>query len=107
DALLLVKPDTLLKWHHAGFGLFWRHKSKGKARTPRISDETIALIKAMAINNRLWGAKRIRGERLKLGVQVNTRTVRRYMRQARRGLPPHQGQTWATFLANHASDIWA
>ncbi len=62
----------------------------------------------MAINNRLWGAKRIRGDLLKVGIQVNKRTVRRYMRQARRGLPPqHKGQSWATFLANHASDIWA
>ncbi len=107
-ALLLVKPDTLLKWHRAGFRLFWRHQSKGKARTPRLSPETIALIKEMAVNNRLWGAKRIRGELLKLGIPVNKRTVRRYMMQARRGLPPqHMGQSWATFLANHASDMWA
>ncbi len=108
DALLLIKPDTLLKWHRAGFRLFWRHQSKGKVRTPRVSPETIALINEMAVNNRLWGAKRIHGELLKLGIQVNKRTVRRYMTQARRGLPPqHKGQSWATFLANHASDIWA
>jgi transposase InsO family protein len=73
-----------------------------------VSPETIALIKAMAVNHRLWGTTRIRGELLKLGIQVNKRTVRRYMTQARPGLPPqHKGQTWATFLANHASDIWA
>jgi putative transposase len=108
EALLLVKPDTLLKWHRAGFRLFWRHQSKGEVYRPRIAAETIALIKEMAVNNRLWGAKRIRGELLKLGIPVNKRTVRRYMTQARRGLPPqHRGQTWATFLANHASDIWA
>ena len=64
DSLLLVKPDTLLKWHRAGFRLFWRQKSHGKPRTPRISTEAIALIKEMAVNNRLWGSKRIRGELL-------------------------------------------
>jgi putative transposase len=68
DAWLLVKPETWLKWHRAGFRLFWRHKSKGKARTPRVSPEAIALIKDMAFNNRLWGTKRIRGELLKLGI---------------------------------------
>jgi len=62
----------------------------------------------MAINNRLWGSKRIRGELLKLGIGVNRRTVQRYMRQTRRGLPPPQKtQTWATFIANHAPEIWA
>jgi transposase InsO family protein len=87
---------------------WWRQKSKGKARKPRISEETIALIKQMAIDNRRWGTKRIRGELLKLGLRVNRDTIRRYMRQARRKLPPqHHGQSWATFLANHASEIWA
>jgi hypothetical protein len=76
DALLLVKPDTLLKWHRAGFRLWWRHKSRGHTRAPRVSAETIALIKEMAVNNRLWGTKRIRGELLKLGIRLNKRTVR-------------------------------
>jgi putative transposase len=79
DALLLVKPETLLKWHRAGFRLFWRQKSKGKPRTSRASPEAITLIKDMAVNNRLWGTKRLRGELLKLGIRVNKRTVRRYM----------------------------
>ena len=62
----------------------------------------------MAVDNRLWGTKRLRGELLKLGIRVNKRTVRRSITQARRGLPPpHRGQTWSTFLANQASDIWA
>ena len=108
NALLIVKPDTLLKWHRQGFKLFWRHKSKGKVRQPRISEETIRLIKQMAVENRRWGAKRIRGELLKLGIRVNKGTIRHYMWQARRKLPPqHYGQSWATFLANHASEIWA
>ena len=62
----------------------------------------------MALENRTWGAKRIRDELRKLGHQVSKRTVRKYMKQARRDLPPRQaGQTWATFLKNHASEIWA
>jgi len=64
NAVLLVKPETVLRWHREGFKLFWRRKSKGQARKPRISEETIALIKQMAIDNRRWGAKRIRGELL-------------------------------------------
>ena len=108
NAVLIVKPDTILRWHRQGFKLFWRRKSKGKARKPRISETTIALIKQMAVDNRRWGTKRIRGELLKLGIHVNKGTVRRYMWQARRGLPPrYDGQNWATFLANHAPEIWA
>lgn len=78
SALLIVKPDTLLKWQQQGFKLLWRLKSKGEARKPRISEATIALIKQMAIENRRWGAKRIRGELLKPGIQVNNGTIRRY-----------------------------
>jgi putative transposase len=108
QALLNVKPDTLLRWHRQGFKLFWRHKSQGRARQPRIDEETIALIKQMAVDNRRWDTKRIRGELLKLGRPVNRGTIRRYMRQARREMPPrHTGQTWVTFLANHAPQIWA
>jgi putative transposase len=108
NALFIVKPETVLRWHRQGFKLFWRRKSRGQARQPRISADTITLIKQMAVDNRRWGAKRIRGELLKLGIQVNKGTIRRYMWQARRKLPPqHHGQSWATFLANHASEIWA
>jgi hypothetical protein len=77
NAVLMVKPETVLRWHREGFKLFWRRKSKGKARQPRISEETIALIKQMAVDNRRWGAKRIRGELLKLGMRVNKGTIRR------------------------------
>ncbi len=107
DVLHIVKPDTLTKWHRQGFQLFWRRKSQGQVRKPRISPEAIALIKEMAIENRLWGSPRIRDELLKLGFKVAKRTVQKYMRQARRGLPPERtSQTWATFLANHADEIW-
>ncbi|HVO70056.1 MAG TPA: hypothetical protein VMT24_08425, partial [Aggregatilineaceae bacterium] len=108
NTLLLVKPDTLLRWHRQGFRLFWRAKSKGQARKPRIAEETITLIKQMAVENRRWGSKGIRGELLKLGLRVNKGTIRHYRWQARRHLPPqHHGQSWTTFLVNHASQSWA
>jgi putative transposase len=108
DVLFVVKPETLKKWHREGFRLYWRRKSKGKPRQPRISPEAIALIQQMAVENRTWGAKRIRDELRKLGHRVSKRTIRKYMRQARRDLPPRQsGQTWSTFLKNHAREIWA
>lgn len=62
EALFLVQPETLLRWHRELFRLFWKHKSKAHARKPRLSFETITLIKEMAENNQLWGAERIRGE---------------------------------------------
>src|SRR5690606_2399122 len=62
QALLIVKPDTLLKWHRQGFRLFWRRKSRPKSCEPRIPPQAVALIKEMAVANRLWGAKRIRDE---------------------------------------------
>jgi hypothetical protein len=85
DALHIVQPDTLVKWHRQGFRLYWRRKSQGKTHQPRISPETIALIKEMAVENRLWGSPRIRDELLTLGITVSKRPVQRYMRQARRG----------------------
>ena len=105
DALLIVKPETVLRWHRQGLRLFWKRKSRATLRQPQIPVETITLIKEMTANNRLWGAERIQGELLKVGIKVAKRTVQRYMRQAR---PPRpHGQTWATFLRNHANAIWA
>ncbi len=105
QALLIVKPDTLMRWHRQGFRLFWKLKSKPRGSIPKIAEEIIALIKQMAVENRLWGAERIQGELLKLGIKVAKRTVQKYMRQARKR--PSPGQTWATFLRNHSNDIWA
>jgi len=106
NALLIVKPDTLLRSHKQGFKLFWHLKSKSGSRKARIAEEAIALIKQMAIANRRWGTKRIQGELLKLGIEVNRGTIRRYMQQARRSLPPQpHGQAWVTFLKNHSPDI--
>jgi hypothetical protein len=62
QTLFLVQPETLLRWHREAFRLFWKHKSKAHVTQPRISSETIAVIKEMAAKNRLWGAERIRGD---------------------------------------------
>jgi len=105
QALFIVQPETLLRWHRQGFKLFWKYKSRAASTTPRISQETVTLIKEMARDNRLWGAERIRGELLKLGLHVSKRTIQKYMRQVRATRP--RGQTWATFLHNHAGQIWA
>jgi transposase InsO family protein len=108
EALIIVKPDTLLKWHRQGFCLFWKQKSRSRTRKPRIDPEALALIQAMAVENRLWGAKRIRDELSKLGHKVSKRTVAKYMRQARKDLPPWQAkQTWSTFIKNHAHEMGA
>ncbi len=102
QALHIVQPDTLLRWHRELFRFYWRRRSQGK---PKISPETIALIQKMAKENRLWGAERIRGELLKLGIEVSKRTVQRYMPKEKK--PGSSGQNWATFLKNQASGIWA
>ncbi len=104
-ALLIVKPETVLRWHRQGFRLFWKRKSHATSCAPKIPLETITLINEMAGKNRLWGAERIRGELLKLGTHVAKRTVQRYTRQAR--APRPHGQNWSTFNRNHAPNIWA
>jgi putative transposase len=104
QALFIVQPDTLLGWHRHLFRCYWRQRSKAASRKPKIAAETIALIHTMALNNRLWGAERIRGELLKLGMHVSKRTIQRYMRTGR--IRP-SSQSWGTFLHNHASEIWA
>jgi putative transposase len=105
QALFIVQPETLLRWHRERFRLFWKRKSKADSRQPKLSPETVTLIKEMASNNRLWGAERIRGELLKLGIRVCKRTIQKYMRHVR--LPRPGGQKWAMFLRNHAREIWA
>jgi hypothetical protein len=105
QALFLVQPETLLRWHRELFHWFWKRKSKAHSQEPRLSLETISLIKEMAANNRLWGAERIRGELLKLDIRVSKRTIQKDMKHVR---PKHvHGQTWKTFLRNHAAEVWA
>jgi putative transposase len=77
--LQIIKPDTLLRWHRVGFGLFWKLKSRAPVQTQpqRLAPETIALIKRMARENPLWGAERIRGQLLKLNIKVAKRTIQK------------------------------
>src|SRR5215468_2314315 len=105
QVLFLVQPETLLRWHRQGFQLFWKYKSRASSSRPKLSAETVALIKEMAKDNQLWGAERIRGELLKLGLRVCKRTIQKYMRAVRSHQPG--GQKWGTFLRNHAAQIWA
>ncbi len=101
----MLRRSFVLCWHRELFRWFWKRKSKRHSRKPRLSPETISLIKEMAANNRLWGAERIRGELLKLDSRVSKRTIQKYMRHIRRKRPG--GQTWKTFLRNHAAEVWA
>ena len=106
NALLLIKPETILRWHRQGLALLWRRRSRQRrARPPRISDDTTALIQRMARDNALWGAERIRGELLKLGIRVSKRTIQKYLN--RHGIPRPRGTSWATFLRAHGHEIWA
>ena len=105
DAILLVKPETVLRWHREGFKLLWRWKTRPKLVKSKVATDTIALIRRIAADNRLWGAERIRGELMKLGIRLAKRTVQRYIRAVRRH--PPRGQTWATFLSNHRHQTWA
>ena len=105
QALFIVQPETLLGFHRELFRLYWKRKSKASSHRPKVAAETIALIREMAKDDRLWGAERIRGELLKLGLRVCKRTIQKYIR----GVRTHQlrDQRWATFLRNHAAQIWA
>lgn len=105
ETLLILKPDTLLRWHRQGFRLFWKFKSRRRGGRPRLATETIHLIQQMAKANVLWGAERIRGELLKLDINVATATIQKYIRLVHSPRAP--SQTWSVFLNNHAKDIWA
>ncbi len=102
QTLFLVQPETLLRWHRELFRLYWRRRSKVLSHKPRVAAETIALIKEMTMKNRLWGAERIRGELLKLGIHVCKRTIQKYMRQVRthqpRGLGDLSAQSHRRYL---------
>ena len=103
DALAIVRPGTVIKWHRAGFRLYWRWKSRPRGGRPTVPLEIRRLIREMSIANPLWGAPRIHGELLKLGIENGQTSVAKYM--ARRRGPPSQG--WKTFLRNHADGIVA
>src|SRR4051812_18672683 len=101
DALTIVEPETVIRWHRAGLRSFWRWKSRRRAGRPSVKPEIRRLIREMCLANPLWGAPRIHGELLKLGIDIGQTSVAKYM--ARRRRPPSQG--WRTFLLNHPDGI--
>jgi hypothetical protein len=103
QVLTIIRPETLVRWHRAGFRCYWRWKSLPLGGRPQIDTELRGLIRRISVENPLWGAPRIHGELLKLGFEVAQSSVAKYMVK-RRG-PPNQG--WRTFLRNHAPDIAA
>ena len=103
EALAMVRPDTVARWHRAGFRRYWRRKSGPRWGRPGAPAEIWQLIREMSVANPLWGAPRIHGELVKLGIDIGQISVAKYM-AGRRG-PPSQG--WKTFLRNHADGIAA
>jgi putative transposase len=105
DVLVIVKPETVVGWHRAGFRWYWRWRSRPRGGRPKVSEEIRALIRRMAAENSDWGAPRIHGELLKLGFEVSERTVARYLQRLRRRGDP--AKCWLAFLANHRELIVA
>src|SRR5436190_16497723 len=100
DALVLIQPATVDRWHREGFHRCGRRRSRRSGR-PRIDSECRGLIRRLAAENCLWGAPRIHGELLKLGIAVSERTVSRYLADR----PRAPSQTWSTFLVNHIGQL--
>jgi putative transposase len=103
SSLMIVKPDTVVRWHQQGFKLYWRWKSRGKPGRPKIDAEIRSLIRRICRENTTWGAPRIHSELALLGFTIDETTVAKYMIRNRK--PP--SQTWRTFLENHVRDIAA
>jgi putative transposase len=101
--LVIVKPQTVIAWHRQGFRLFWTWKSRRRTGRPTVPADVRTLIRTMSEANPLWGAPRIHGELLKLGMEIGQASVAKYMIHRRQ--PP--SQTWRTFLANHIGQITA
>lgn len=102
STLVIVKPETVVAWHRKGFRLFWTWKVRhGQPGRPVVARDTRALIRKMCRENPVWGAPRIHGELLKLGIDIGETSVSKYMVRGRK--PP--SQTWRTFLENHVSQL--
>jgi hypothetical protein len=102
EALHVVRPQTVIRWHRQGFRAFWTWKSRrGRVGRPSVSSELAKLVRTMALANPLWGSPRIHGELLKLGFEVSQRSVARLMPRR----PKLPSQTWRTFLQNHVADL--
>ncbi len=102
--LVLVQPETVLRWHRRGWRLVWWWRSRRPTGRPRLTQEVRDLIRRLSEENRLGGTERIRGELFKLGIVEGNASIRRYRW---RPAPRPPSQTWATFLRNHAHAIWA
>ena len=100
QVITIVQPETLVRWHRAGFRCYWRWKARPRGGRPQIETDLRALIRRMSIENLLWGAPRIHGELLKLGFEVAQSSVAKYM--VKRIGPP--SQRWRTFLQNHGQN---
>jgi transposase InsO family protein len=103
NAVTIIQPETVIRWHRTGFRLYWRWKSRSRGGRPKVPIEIRRLIREMSLANRVWGAPRIHGELLKLGIEIAQSTVAKYMARSGRG----RSQTWKTFLHNHAAGIGA
>ena len=103
SVLVIVQPETVIRWHQKGFKLYWRWKSRGRSGRPKIDVEIRKLIRRMSKENPLWGTPRIRSELQLLGYEASKATVDQY--RVRHRQPP--SQTWRTFLDNHLTDIVA
>ena len=103
SSLIVVQPETVLRWHREGFRLYWRWKSRRRCGRPKLEVEIRALIRRMSRDNPTWGRRRIRSELHLLGYEVGELTVAKYM--VRRRKPPSQG--WRVFLKNHSREIAA
>src|SRR5919202_130938 len=98
--LILVRPESVIRWHRQAWRFFWRWRSRAPLGRPRLSAEVRHLIARMVRDNPRWGSERIRGELLKLGLVASKRSIQRYRRRG----PAHPAsQTWRTFLTNHAT----
>jgi putative transposase len=102
-ALVIVKPETVIAWHRHAFRLLWTCRSRRRTGRPAVPRDVRTLIRTMSQANPLWGAPRIHGELLKLGMAVSQATVAKYMGRDR----PPPSQTWRTFLANHIGQVVA
>src|SRR6478752_878380 len=101
DAITIIRPETVVRWHRMGFAAYWRWKSRSPGGRPRIAKEVRDLTRRLSLENPFWGATKIHGELLKLGIEVAQSTVSIYM-VPRRDRPL---QTWRTFLSNHMEGI--
>lgn len=107
ECLYILKPDTILRWHRSLYSSFWRwFSSSKKKRKNRIPQDTLQLVRHMA-STTLWGAKKIEGKLLKLGIKLGRTTILKLIRPFRKNTDPERSQRWRTFLANHADQIWA